>query len=226
MIKKIIFFIIFVVTSGVLFADTKIAIPEHDTVLELYASENLNYSSQDRVTLIGSINRKIIEILRDFFRRLSSHDGFDLKEVYLIIIAVIIVLAVLFLLYKILKGVWFFYSPEKKVNAQISDIGLEVKQNTNYLHLYENALNNEDPDTAIRYLYLHALKDLSDKNMIHLRKDKTNKIYTSEIKNIKTKNIFIKIANIFNSVYYGKNSASVKLALDVKKLCDLLTEAE
>jgi len=226
MIKKIIFFIIFVVTSGVLFADTKIAIPEHDTVLELYASENLNYSSQDRVTLIGSINRKIIEILRDFFRRLSSHDGFDLKEVYLIIIAVIIVLAVLFLLYKILKGVWFFYSPEKKVNAQISDIGLEVKQNTNYLHLYENALNNEDPDTAIRYLYLHALKDLSDKNMIHLRKDKTNKIYTSEIKNIKAKNNFIKIANIFNSVYYGKNSASVKLALDVKKLCDLLTEVE
>lgn len=66
-------------------------------------------------------------------------------------------------------------------------------------------LREKDHRNAIRYYFLQSLKALQDNNHIVWKKDKTNRDYYFEIKDMTLKNEFEIIGFIFEFAWYGNN---------------------
>ena len=69
--------------------------------------------------------------------------------------------------------------------------------------IINNAKKNNDYKTAIRYLFIKALKLLSLKEIIYWQINKTNRDYYYEISDNNIKEQFIKLSQIFSYVWYG-----------------------
>lgn len=67
-----------------------------------------------------------------------------------------------------------------------------------------NAIQNRNFRLAIRLLYLHSLKQLSDKGYIDWRINKTNADYIKEIADKPLESLFRKITYTFERIWYGE----------------------
>ena len=70
--------------------------------------------------------------------------------------------------------------------------------------LIQQAIAQKDFTVATRLYYLLTIKTLSDKNLIHWKKDKTNRNYLNELTALDTKSQFSQLTNIFERVWYGE----------------------
>ena len=70
--------------------------------------------------------------------------------------------------------------------------------------LIQQAIAQKDFTVATRLYYLLTIKTLSDKNLIHWKKDKTNRNYLNELTTFDLKNQFSQLTNIFERVWYGE----------------------
>jgi len=67
----------------------------------------------------------------------------------------------------------------------------------------EDAINHNNLRLAVRILYLHTLKVLSDKSLINWEAGKTNSDYVAELKNPSQKELFKELTRRFEYVWYG-----------------------
>ena len=70
----------------------------------------------------------------------------------------------------------------------------------------ERALAQHNYRLAVRLLYLHSLKQLSDLQLIHWQIDKTNSAYVNELADPSQKQVFSLITRQFEYVWYGNFS--------------------
>ena len=68
----------------------------------------------------------------------------------------------------------------------------------------EQAVANANYRLAVRLLYLRTLKNLSDKNLIDWKLEKTNQTYVAELANDTYKNEFTNLTNQFEYIWYGE----------------------
>lgn len=70
--------------------------------------------------------------------------------------------------------------------------------------LLKQAIDNQNYRLAIRYYYLTALKELSNKKVIEYHKDKTNSEYLFEIENPAMRTQFSYLSYVYSYVWYGE----------------------
>jgi len=70
--------------------------------------------------------------------------------------------------------------------------------------LISKAIKEKDYRLATRYYYLSLLKRLSDTELIHYDKDKTNSEYLFELKDTTMRSHFSYLSYIYNYVWYGE----------------------
>jgi len=133
------------------------------------------------------------------------------------IIAVLVMLA--FLLYSFVgvqglkKGENRTFDPNAVINTQkvaehIHEFDLSA--------LIQQAIQQQDYSVATRLYYLLAIKQLSENDLIHWKKDKTNRNYINELKNSALKNKFRNLTNIFERVWYGEVVVDTTIFADIQ----------
>lgn len=100
---------------------------------------------------------------------------------------------------------------------------LEI-QDVSYLHKIELARLSEDYKLAIRFILLHTLQQLAQKDTIRFVPGKTLFEYQYEIQNKEHKKLFMDISYIFEYVWFGNFNASKSLMEEMHaKMTVLLT---
>ena len=98
-------------------------------------------------------------------------------------------------------------SIKKTVSASDEEIIEEIEENFHEsdIEFYiKKAIKEGNYALATRLYYLNILKSLSAKNIIKWKKDKTNRAYLLEIKNVELKHDFRQLTTIFERVWYGE----------------------
>lgn len=80
---------------------------------------------------------------------------------------------------------------------------LENIHEINFDQTIENAIAAKNYRLAVRLLYLRSLKQLSDRNLINWKLDKTNSAYLNELVDAEQKRRFSVLTRQFEYVWYG-----------------------
>lgn len=134
----------------------------------------------------------------------SAFFGGDASGIMKLLI-VIIAAVVLILLVRSLLGL---NNPKnKKIKNKLSSVDLDqIEENIHEANLddfIQQAIDQQHFALAIRLYYLAILKELSLKNFIHWKKDKTNKDYLHEMRQSPLSSSFREITFIFERIWYG-----------------------
>jgi hypothetical protein len=139
-----------------------------------------------------------------FFRQLKNANNYysSLSIVFKLLFWVVIISVVIFLISK-LNINRFFYS-EKNQSQQtyaISDLDEDIEDLDAAIKQEEQQKNFRK---AIRYQFISVLRHLEQNKIIALSDSKTNYDYLKETKKSKLPdNIFGKLVNIYNAIWYG-----------------------
>lgn len=82
----------------------------------------------------------------------------------------------------------------------------------------EKALAQNNYRLAVRLLYLHCLKQLSDLQLIHWQIDKTNSAYVNELADPSQKQVFGVITRQFEYVWYGNFGIDKQAFVNISQL--------
>jgi hypothetical protein len=82
----------------------------------------------------------------------------------------------------------------------------------------EKALAQNNYRLAVRLLYLHCLKQLSDLRLIDWQIDKTNSVYINELTNAEQKQVFSVITRQFEYVWYGNFGIDKQAFVNISQL--------
>ncbi len=113
----------------------------------------------------------------------------------------------LFFIYKYLLGVDLLKWREKKEYKSAKIFINEdehIIKNEDIEELIIKAIEKKDYRLATRFFYLNILKNLSDKELIEWKPDKTNREYVKELSEKGMKGLFSKLSKIYDYVWYGK----------------------
>jgi len=122
---------------------------------------------------------------------------------WIIIIGSFIAIIILFLSS---SNVFLFRRKSKKL-AAAEEQDQEVQEDIytlNFAKEIQKAIDKKDYRLAIRYLYLKTLKELSDKNIIRYRQERTNQDYVMEVFGTSYYKDFFKLTRHFEYAWYGK----------------------
>lgn len=125
---------------------------------------------------------------------------------------VIIALVIAVIVYGLVRkdGFSFLFSSKRKVNAYA--VLEENIHEMNFDQLLDEAIQQNDYRRAVRLLFLHALKLLSDRDLIHWQPGKTNHEYAAELDDHnKLKPGFDQLNYYFDYVWYGNFDATASL---------------
>ena len=121
---------------------------------------------------------------------------------------------VLFLIIGIFVGavIWFlsssniklFEAPKKLLEDENAEITEEDLFSINYQNEIRNAVIAGNFRLAIRLWYLQTLRELTEKNLIQYRHEKTNTEYLDELYRTKYYKEFMKLTRNFEYAWYGK----------------------
>lgn len=109
---------------------------------------------------------------------------------------------IIFVHYK-LFGFNLFSSRSTNKNHDTSSDGEELKMAEWYLQQIEKAELVDDYQLATRYRFMHALAGFNDRGLIQYLPEKTNAVYAAEIQDEMLKERFIRLAEIYEYVWYG-----------------------
>jgi hypothetical protein len=117
------------------------------------------------------------------------------------------VLLVGFLVYKFVDGGNVFTRGSRRIKADSVDIDLEkIEENLQEIELdphIRKAIAQKQFALATRLYYLAIIKELSAKNIIVWKKDKTNRAYLFEMRDHKHLKNFKTMTGIYERVWYG-----------------------
>src|SRR6185436_2965937 len=102
----------------------------------------------------------------------------------------------------------FFSRSRKNIS---SDIQVTTEDTSDPDSMLRNAIKNGNYRLAVRYLYLQALRRLSEKKFIEINSNKTNYEYVNEVRKHKFANEFASLTLKYEYVWYGEYPVDEKL---------------
>ncbi len=197
----------------------ELRIPSEE-VLEKYKNDSaFDYDNklENKENWISKITSWINEQLRSLRYSDAYSTALDVFYYALIFFALFIIVWGLF------KGDKRFIFFGRALNNEIKIT--EQKEDINQLNfddLIIAAIDNKNYKLAVRYLFLKTLNMLSDKEIITLKKDKTNYQYAAEIKDIQLASTFKEASYRFDWIWYGNFPIDEKLMDKLKREFDKL----
>ena len=126
-----------------------------------------------------------------------------LGKVLLFIVGVVV-------LYFLIRAIMGLENPRNaKVDKEAENLAKAIEEaeenipEANTRSLLQKAIDQEAYNLAVRLYFLNALKELTQKQLIQWKKDKTNRDYQWELSNHYLKKDFKQLVNIFDHVWYG-----------------------
>lgn len=185
-----------------------------------YQTKDFDYSlTQPRESLWEKLKRQLYKLLDSIFGNVdftkASSWGSILFKVF---ITAIVILVLYFLVRFLLQrdgNIWFAKRNEK---SEVSYNSFD--ENIHEIDFPKEILYFEQTENyrfAIRYLFLKVLKELSIRQIIDWKIEKTNKDYFNEIK-VEHKPKFASLVQIFEKVWYGKIDVDKESYMDLKKM--------
>lgn len=150
------------------------------------------------------------EWLANFFNNLfkfkDSKSASDFVDILLRIIAILIVIAVIYMIVKAIlnkEGQWIFgkNSDRKIINYDEIEKNLHL---VDFEKLIQKSIESGENRLSIRYYYLWLLKKMSEKHLIEWDVEKTNSDYLYEIKDEAKKQDFAYLSYLYNNIWYGE----------------------
>ena len=176
---------------------------DEDLREDFQSKKEFNYENQykpQKSDWSAKLERIIYDWLRKNFNPDLSKKQFD----NIMIVGLIILLALLILVLYIYKPSLFYLNRKTKLDYRIEDEDIE---NLNISVLIKKALEREDYTEAIRWRYMQVLQFLNEKEIISFEPNKTVNEYAYEIKQIKLRNEFNRLSNLFIYYRYGNGEA-------------------
>jgi hypothetical protein len=169
-------------------------------VEELKADQNLNYKQPP--TVAESLWDRFKQWLAWFFESLFKNaTTTDLGRVIMFTIAGILLIVVIMMLLKV-NAFKVFYSGADQAK-QTYQIFHENIHEMDFEKLIQDATEKNEFRLATRLIFLHALKLLSDKQLIEFNPGKTNHDYVEELKTADLKTGLNELSFYFDYAWYG-----------------------
>lgn len=113
----------------------------------------------------------------------------------------------LFLSYILIKlsGLDLLRRKETEDTGSVEIAVPELQQPAWYLQQIRRAEQSGDFIVAIRYQFMNILSAMDENHIIEFLPDKTNALYAREISDIELRSRFLRLASVFEYVWYGKN---------------------
>lgn len=138
---------------------------------------------------------------------------FKIIGILAVVVAVVFLLRYFIGIQGIQKATSKKFDPNAKIDTQtIAEHIHEFDLPT----LIQQAIAQKDYTVATRLYYLLTIKTLSDKNLIHWKKDKTNRHYLNELTAIDIKSQFSQLTNIFERVWYGEVAVNESIFTEIE----------
>lgn len=148
----------------------------------------------------------LANFFKNIFKFTDSKSAANFVDVLLRVIAILIVLAVIYMIVKDImnkEGQWIFgkNSDRKIINYD------EIEKNLHKIDfgkLIQKSIESGENRLTIRYYYLWLLKKMSEKQIIEWDVEKTNSDYLYEIKDEAQKEDFAYLSYLYNNIWYGE----------------------
>jgi hypothetical protein len=115
------------------------------------------------------------------------------------------ILFVLFILYKLFITEGALKRKPKTLSSNAPAASEEIiNAESDFDRLIREALQQQNYRLAVRYLYLHTLHTLAEKNYIELAADKTNNDYIRQVKDYNKQKEFSDLTLNYDYVWYGE----------------------
>ena len=193
---------------------------EFSNLKERYSGDDFIYERTEASSGWWSrFKQWLSDLWKSLFDIDSNGKAAKLTDIILNIAAVIIVLLVIYFIYKAIinkEGKWVFgKSPDRQV-IPITSIENNIHE-TDFETLINSAEAENNYRLAIRYYYLWLLKQLSFKNIITYDAEKTNSDYQLEINNPQNAEKFAYTSYLYNYIWYGEFNVDEHQFLKAKK---------
>jgi len=148
----------------------------------------------------------LANFFKNIFKFTDSKSAVNFVDILLRTIAILIVLAVIYMIVKSImnkEGQWVFgkNSDRKIINYD------EIEKNlhkVDFEKLIQKSLESGENRLTIRYYYLWLLKKMSENHLIEWDVEKTNSDYLYEIKDEAQKEDFAYLSYLYNNIWYGE----------------------
>jgi len=185
------------------------------SILDKYKNDpafNYNLNPEEPQNLI----EKFWRWLNDLINSVRNSEVYSKAIDYLLygLIAAAIIIIIIGLIKSDIRGL--FYGNK---NQQVTAVEYEedIRQ-MNFDELISKAMADKNYKLVIRYLYLKTLKTLSDNGLIELNVYKTNREYSSEIKNPVVADTFNEATRRFEWIWYGSFPIDENVFSDSEKV--------
>ncbi|MEW6470392.1 MAG: DUF4129 domain-containing protein [Bacteroidota bacterium] len=172
-------------------------------------TEGIDYNEQ----VVKPKEKKTSSSNRNFsnpFRSSDSWFGIE-SSAGRVILFIVIILLLAFVLYKLITGNAFIRNTriERVKTFRIEDVEEAIRESDLERFLRE-ALESREYRLAIRIYYLMVIKELSEREWIRWRKEKTNHEYLSEMMDRKEFGSFRDVTRLFEYAWYGEMDVQEK----------------
>jgi hypothetical protein len=183
----------------------------------LRKDSQFDYSAKqvERQSIWTKISTLISQYIGWIFRKLLNMNVPSLTP-WIFIIA--IALFVIFIIFKLLK-----VNLKNSLLTKNDSGNLDFKVEEESIHkmdfeqLIEESIKNSEYRLAIRYLYLYALKKLSDRHLINWVPGKTNREYEVELQQNQVGKDFARLGYFFEYAWYGDFEISAESFTSAQK---------
>lgn len=173
--------------------------PNIEKQRELLSDPDYKY---DRKVPSPGLWERFKDWLSGIFERWADSKGgeFSIRIIYYLIIAVAIVLIVFLLLKNDIRSL--FYGKSASLSIDFRELDEDIHK-INFSELIAAAIAEKDYRKAVRLHFLKLLKELTDKNMITWKIDKTNNDYFVELASSGFSSSFKELAFLYEHIWYG-----------------------
>jgi len=186
----------------IVFDSTKVELRQPAPAMQKELLNNGDYKYDN----IGPAPKTLWERFKDWFWRQvdkifnskGGSIGFRIFEY--ILVATAIVLIILLLLKNNVRAL--FYGKSASIPIDFKEFEEDIHK-INFNELITIALSEKDFRRAVRLHFLKLLKELSDKNLITWKIDKTNIDYSIELSNSRFNDHFKELAFSYEYIWYG-----------------------
>lgn len=190
------------IKNTLIFDSSRVEVRQADIDKQSQLLNNSDYK-YDR---IGPVPKTLWERFKDWFWRkvselLNSKGGslgFLILK-YALVIAAIVLIIVLLLKNNVRA---LFYGKSASMPIDFKEFEEDIHK-INFNELITTALSEKDFRRAVRLHFLKLLKELTDKNLISWKIDKTNNDYLIELSNSKYNKHFKELAISYEYIWYG-----------------------
>lgn len=181
-------------------SDTESRTLDTALVAKLRVMDDYNY---DRIVINEdfSLLKRIGRFIERMLMKAFSRENKTAREFFAFVIVLAVAVLVFYLIFKDRINL-VFYSSKKgaKPEAVVIEEDIHAIDFESEIQAAKSAGNLR---LALRLLFLRSLKKLADSKVIDWRVNKTNRDFVSEIEDVRTKNDFGFLSNIFEYVWYG-----------------------